>query len=158
MVLEVVKGARSLLAQYNILKNATVVVQATTEEAYSTIADQEASILSLVKAATKLDVLGANDAVPSGSVVFTVSPEISVYAIVKGHVDFDSEINKANQKIAKIEKSKASLEKQTSAKDYENKVKAEVREANQKKLDGYIAEISGLQAVIDTFQKLQLEN
>ncbi|KAF5096989.1 hypothetical protein D0Z00_002576 [Geotrichum galactomycetum] len=157
-VLEVVKGARSLLAQYNILKNATVVVQATSDEAHATIADQEASILSLVKAATKLEVLGANDAVPSGSVVFTVSPEISVYAIVKGHVDFDSEINKASQKIAKIEKSKVTLEKQTSAKDYETKVKAEVREVNQKKLEGYIAEISGLQAVIDTFQKLKLEN
>lgn len=158
LILEVAKGARSLLSQYNILKNATVVVQATSNEAYATINDQEASILSLVKAATKLDVLGAKDAVPSGSVVFTVSPDVSVYAIVKGHVDFDAEINKANQKIAKIEKSKASLEKQTSAKDYETKVKAEVREANQKKLEGYVAEISGLQAVVDTFQKLKLEN
>ncbi|KAF5102163.1 hypothetical protein D0Z03_000474 [Geotrichum reessii] len=158
LILEVAKGARSLLSQYNILKNATVVVQATSNEAHATINDQEASILSLVKAATKLDVLGAKDAVPSGSVVFTVSPDVSVYAIVKGHVDFDAEINKANQKIAKIEKSKVSLEKQTSAKDYEIKVKAEVREANQKKLEGYVAEISGLQAVVDTFQKLKLEN
>lgn len=157
LILEVAKGARSLLAQYGILKNATVLVQ-TTSDIQPTIKAQEDSILSLVKAATKLDVLSNEDAVPSGSVVFTVNPEVSVYAIVKGHVDFDSEINKANQKIAKVEKSKASLEKQIGIKDYETKVKAEIREQNEKKLEGYVAEISGLQAVVDTFEKLKLEN
>lgn len=158
LVLDVAKGARSILAQYNILKNGTILVQAFTDETKAIIAEQEASILSLVKGATKLEVLGANDAVPSGSVVFVISPEISVYAIVKGHVDFDAEINKANQKIAKIEKSKASLEKQTLVKDYEIKVKQEVRDTNSKKLEGYTAEITGLQAVVETFQKLKLEN
>lgn len=158
LVLDVVKGARSLLSQYNILKNATILVQPTTKAIAATITEQEDSILSLVKAASKLEILDADSAVPAGSVVSVISPEVSVYAIVKGHVDFDAEITKANGKIAKIEKVKASLEKQTQVKDYENKVKQEVREANSKKLEGYVAEISGLQAVVDTFQKLKLEN
>lgn len=158
LVLDVVKGARSILAQYNILKDATILVQASTPETKSTVAKQETSILSLVKAAKQLQVLGADDKVPSGSVVFVVSPEVSVFAIVKGHVDFDAEIKKAQTKIQKIQKSKDSLEKQTKVKDYETKVKADVREANVKRLEGYDAEISGLQAVVDTFEKLKLEN
>lgn len=158
LVLDVVKGARSILAQYNILKDATILVQVATDALKADILEQEDSILSLVKAASKLEVLGANDAVPSGSVVSVISPEVSVYAIVKGHVDFDAEIEKANQKIAKIEKAKGALEKQTLVKDYKEKVKQEVRETNEKKLESFTAEISGLQAVVDTFQKLKLEN
>lgn len=158
LVLDVVKGARSILAQYNILKDATILVHVATDALKNDILEQEDSILSLVKAASKLEVLGAKDAVPSGSVVSVISPEVSVYAIVKGHVDFDAEIEKANQKIAKVEKAKSALEKQTLVKDYKDKVKQEVREANEKKLESFSAEISGLQAVVDTFQKLKLEN
>lgn len=158
LVLEVVKGSRSILSQYNILKNATILVQASSSETKKTISEQEAFILSLVKAANKLEVLGADDKVPSGSVVFVVSPEVSVFAIVKGHVDFDAEIEKAKVKIAKAEKSKAQLEKQVNVKDYETKVRPDVREANQKRLENFGAEISGLQAVVDTFEKLKLDN
>lgn len=158
LILDIVKGARSILAQYNILKNATILVQASSDAINAIIVEQEDSVLSLVKAATKLEAIGPNDVVPSGSVVSVISPDVSVYAIVKGHVDFDAEIAKANQKIAKVEKSKASLEKQTLVKDYKEKVKQEVRDANDKRLENYAAEINGLQAVVDTFQKLKLDN
>lgn len=158
LVLDIVKGARSILAQYNILKNATILVQASNAETAKIVSEQEGFILSLVKAASKMELMKADDKVPSGSVVSVISPEVSVYAIVKGHVDFDAEIKKAQDKIAKIEKSKASLEKQISVKDYETKVREEVREANVKRLEGYAAEISGLEAVVETFQKLKLDN
>lgn len=158
LVLDVVKGARSILAQYNILKNATIIVQASTSESKSIISEQESSILSLVKAANKLEILTAGEKAPSGSVVSVISPDVSVFVIVKGHVDFEAEIKKTQGKIAKVEKAQAALEKSTGVKDYETKVKADVREANAKRLEGYAAEIAGLQAVVDTFEKLMLEN
>lgn len=155
LVLDVVKGARSLLAQYGVLKNATIIVSATDDIAFNTISSSEASILQLVKAATKLEV-NKETAAPAGSVVSVVSPETSVYLIVKGHVDFDAEIAKAQKKISKIEGQKANLAKQMSVKDYEVKVKQEVREGNTKKIEGYDAEIQGLQTVVEDFEKLKL--
>lgn len=156
LVLDVVKSSRSLLAQYGILKDATVIVSATTDEAFTTVSEQKQSILSLVKPAATLDVT-RETATPPGSVVSVVSPVCSVFVVVKGHVNFDEEIKKAEAKIAKTEGFKKNLLKQTTAPDYETKVKPEVREINQKKLETMEAEIAGLQAVVATFQKLQLD-
>lgn len=155
LVLEIVKGARSLLAQYNILKNATIIVQALNDETYNTATEQEASILSLVKAAEKVEAT-KDEAAPSGSVVSVVSPVCSVYLIVKGHVDFDAEITKAQKKLSKVEGSKKQLEKQMSVKDYETKVKAEVREQNQTRLENLDAEISGINSMIEEFERLKM--
>lgn len=155
LVLDIVKGARSLLAQYNILKDATIIVQAQDDETYNIITEQESSVLSLVKAAEKVEVTKDATA-PSGSVVSVVSPVCSVYLIVKGHVDFDAEIAKAQKKLGKVEGSKGQLEKQISVKDYETKVKAEVREQNQQRLENLEAEISGIKSMIDEFERLKL--
>jgi valyl-tRNA synthetase len=156
LVLEVVKSSRSLLAQYGILKNATIIVSANSDEAFSTVSEQKPSILSLVKAADTLEVT-RETSTPPGSVVSVVSTVCSVFVVVKGHVNFDEEISKAEAKIKKTEGFKATLLKQTSAPDYETKVKQEVREINQKKLETMEAEIAGLQSVVATFQKLKLE-
>ncbi|ANB14175.1 valine--tRNA ligase [Sugiyamaella lignohabitans] len=156
LILEVVKGARSLLAQYGILKNATIIVQAADSKTYKIVADQEASILSLVKAAAKLEVTDSTTA-PSGSVTSVISPECSVFVVVRGLVDFDAEIAKAQQKIEKTEKQKQSLEKSMSVKDYEIKVRKDVQESNTKRLENFNAEIAGLEATIANFQRLKLD-
>ena len=159
LVLDIVKGARSLLAQYNILKGATVIVQATDEVTYQTVVEQNDSILSLVKAAEELDIVAPKDSIagaPAGSVVSVVSPTCSVYVIVKGHVDFDAEIKKAQEKISKAENSKVQLEKLISGKDYDAKVRQDVKEANLKRLENFEAEIAGLKQVVGTFERLKL--
>lgn len=156
LVLDVVKSSRSLLAQYGVLKGATIIVQTTNNEAHETIVAQQQSILSLVKAAEKLQI-SSETKQPAGSVVSVVSPDCNVYLIVKGLVDFDSEISKAQEKIAKAEKSKNQLEKLVSVKDYETKVKQEVKDTNNKKLETLTAEIQGLENTIKTFEALKLE-
>lgn len=155
LVLDVVKAARSLLAQYNITKDAKVIVSAT-GESLTTVTEQKNSILSLIKAASDLEL--TDDAqTPAGSVVGVVSPVCRVFIVVKGHVNFDEEITKAQAKIDKINKVKEQLEKQTKVPDYETKVKASVREQNDKKLEGYAAEIKGLEAVLSEFNRLKLD-
>jgi valyl-tRNA synthetase len=155
LVLDVVKGSRSLLSQYGILKNATVHVSATSEQSFKTVSEQESSILSLVKAADKVDITGEAGS-PAGSVAATISPECSVYVIVKGLVDFDAEIAKAEQKLTKAEKSKEQLQKSMTVPDYETKVRMDVQELNISKMENLNAEIAGLKATMEDFEKLRL--
>lgn len=156
LVLDVVKSSRSLLSQYGVLKGATIIVQTTSEEAHETIVAQQQSILSLVRAAKKLNVsIGASQ--PAGSVVSVVSPECNVYLIVKGLVDFDAEISKAQDKISKAAKAKTQLENLITGKDYEAKVKQEVKDTNNKRLETLKAEIQGLESTIKTFEALKLQ-
>ncbi|ODQ64937.1 hypothetical protein NADFUDRAFT_83077 [Nadsonia fulvescens var. elongata DSM 6958] len=153
LVLETVKAARSLFSNYNILKNGKIYIQATSATA-ETLEQQKSSILSLVKAATEAEILSMDAQVPEGCVVFVVNPECSVYVLVKGQVDLDAEITKANGKIAKLDKIRAGLLKSMNVQDYETKVRQEVRDQNSVKLEGYNAEIDGLEAMVEEFKRL----
>ena len=53
LVLDITKGARSLLSQYNILKNGQVYVETNNEEIYKIANDQQDSIVSLIKGVEK---------------------------------------------------------------------------------------------------------
>ncbi|KAG5359742.1 Valine--tRNA ligase [Yarrowia sp. C11] len=153
LVLDIVKAARSLLAQYGILKDSQIIVQGS-DAVSKTVGEQTESILSLVKAANKVQSISSSDSAPDGCVVSVVNPECSVYILVKGLVDLDAEIKKAHTKIEKCEKSKASLEKQMAVKDYETKVRADVQESNTKRYEALTAEIEGLNSMVEDFKKL----
>lgn len=154
LVLDVVSKARSLFAQYNILKNGKIIISAV-GNANKVINEQRQSILSLVKLAAELELTKEVDT-PEGSVVEVVSPECRVFVVVKGHVDFDEEIKKAQTKISKTEQQKERLQKQISVPDYETKVKESVREQNTKKLENLDAEIKSLNAVVEEFERLRV--
>lgn len=156
LVLDVVKQTRSLLAQYGILKNADVIISADSDsDALRTISEQQSSILTLVKAATSLNIT-TKIATPEGAVVGVVNPECRVFVVVKGHVNFDEELVKARSKLAKIEQLRKQLAQQTEGAEYIAKVKESVREQNAKKLKAYDAELESLNAVIIEFERLKL--
>lgn len=153
-VLEVAKSLRSLFADYGIAKNGEGIVSATGAE-FNMLKEQRNSILSIVKQASKLTI-SENQSTPAGCVVGTVTPTISAYVVVKGHVDLDAEVKKAQQKIQKTEQQKANVVKQMQVPGYSEKVKQSVQELNLKKIEGYDAEIKGYEAVIQEFKRLQL--
>lgn len=156
LILAVTKEARSLLSQYNILKNGKVFVETANEQLYNTIVSQKDSIVSLVKAIDSIEVVKAVDDIPSGVVLQAVSPEINVHLLVKGHVDIDSEIAKANKKFEKIVKSKESIEKIINSKDYAEKASLYAQEQNKTRLDNALAEIEGFEATIANLERLKL--
>lgn len=154
LVLETAKALRSLFADYGIVKDGAAVVSAQ-GAAYATLRAQHGSILSIVKPAAQLTI--TEDAgTPAGCVVGTVNPSVNAYVVVKGHVDLDKEIAKAQGKIGKIEGAKAALLKQKQVAGYEEKVKREVREQNEARLEGFDAEIKGLESVIREFERLKI--
>lgn len=153
-VLEVAKTLRSLFSDYGIAKNGHAVVSAQGPAA-AMLKEQKQSILSIVKQATELEI--TEDAgTPAGCVVGTVSPQINAYVVVRGHVDLDQEIAKAHAKTKKIEQQRANVIKQTQVPGYVDKVRAEIRELNESKIEGFAAELKSLDAVVAQFEQLKL--
>lgn len=156
LVLNITKEARSLLSEYNILKNGKVFVESNHEEYFKTAEDQKNSIVSLIKAIDEVTVVRDASEIPEGCVLQSVNPEVNVHLLVKGHVDIDAEIAKVQKKLEKAKKSKNGIEQTINSKDYETKANAQAKEANKSKLDNTVAEIEGLEATIENLKRLKL--
>lgn len=156
LVLNITKEARSLLSEYNILKNGKVFVESNHEEYFKTAEDQKDSIVSLIKAIDEVTVVRDASEIPEGCVLQSVNPEVNVHLLVKGHVDIDAEIAKVQKKLEKAKKSKNGIEQTINSKDYETKANTQAKEANKSKLDNTVAEIEGLEATIENLKRLKL--
>ncbi|CAN6601249.1 hypothetical protein TRVA0_001S10088 [Trichomonascus vanleenenianus] len=154
MILDAVAGARSLLSQYGILKDAEIIVQTQDHEAYEIIQKEEKSLLSLVKAASTLKV--SKESTPPAGAVVSVVGKLSIYVVLVGHVDIDAEIAKAHKKIHKLQGSKEQLEKHVHKADYETKASPEVKEQNKVRLEEFESEIAQLTDVVAHFEKLKV--
>lgn len=155
-ILDITGQARSLLSQYSILKNGKVFVEVNDETKYNSVSTQKESIVSLIKAIDSIEVVKAASEVPEGVILQAVSPGINVHLLVKGHVDIDAEIAKAQKKLDKSIRSKEAIEKTISSKDYATKASKEAQEQNQDRLDNAVAEIEGFEATIANLERLKL--
>ncbi|ODQ77920.1 hypothetical protein BABINDRAFT_66641 [Babjeviella inositovora NRRL Y-12698] len=156
MVLEITKGARSLLSQYNILKNGQIFVEATTSEIYTVASKQQDSIVSLIKAVEHITVVKDASQVPEGCALQSVTPECSVHVLVKGQVDIGAEIAKIQSKLAKAAKAKEAIVKTINGKDYAEKASDSAKELNQTRLEATVADIETLEATISNLERLKL--
>ena len=158
LVLGISRGIRSLLAGYEIKDDGVVYVQTSNPSAHATCTAEVASIRSLSgKAASSITILGSNDAKPLGCVVFAVSSDAAVFLSVKGKVDFDAEIAKAQKKLERanevVKKQRAILED----KEYKAKVSEELQEVERKRLKDAEAEAGEFEESIGMFERLKLE-
>ena len=156
LVLNITKEARSLLAEYSILKNGKVYVESGHAESFETAKSQKDSIVSLIKAIDEVEVVSAASEIPEGCVLKAVNPDVNVHLLVKGHVDIDAEIAKVQKKLEKSTKMKQNIEKTINSKDYDTKANAQAKEANKIKFDNATAEIEGLEATIENLKRLKL--
>jgi valyl-tRNA synthetase len=113
-----------------------VYIRASNIELAKTLDQETQSIITLAKGVSEVKVLQGTDELPHGCALNTVTEEINVHLLVKGQVDIDAEVQKLQKKIANVDKSKHGLVKKMNVPDYENKVPADVREANDTKVCG----------------------
>ncbi|KAH3900886.1 valine--tRNA ligase SCDLUD_002345 [Saccharomycodes ludwigii] len=154
LVLDITKGARSLLSQYNILKNGKVFIE--TESLFETAVSQKESIVSLIKAIDEVNVVRKASEVPGGCVLEAINAEVNVHVLVKGHVDIDAEISKTKKKLDKALKTKSTIEKTLNSKDYAKKANEESKAQNTNRLENTIAEIEGFEATIANLERLKI--
>lgn len=152
------KGSRSLTSEYAIKENGEIIIQAYDSTTLAVVQEQIASITSLSgKTVSKVDIIGPEAPRPSGSVAYPVSTVASVFLHVKGRVDIDAEITKAQKKMAKADVVVQKQEKLLADPKYTEKVSAEVRDADEKKLAEAQQEVRSFEETIKQFEQIKLE-
>lgn len=136
----------------------SVTIQAYDETTLKTVTEQVASIKSLAgKGVGNIQILGPDAARPAGSVSYPVSTVASVFLYVKGRVDMDAEISKAQKKLDKALSNLKKQEKIFTDPGYKEKVSAAVQETDQAKLAELRQEAKTFTETIQQFEQLKLE-
>ncbi|RKP29809.1 hypothetical protein METBISCDRAFT_17810 [Metschnikowia bicuspidata] len=154
LVLDITKGARSLLSQYNILKNGQVYVELSNAVFRETCLRQKDSIISLIKAVDHIHVLGDGETVPSGCALNWINATTTVHVMVKGQIDIDAEISKVQKKLAHLMEMKA--KNADAIAKFTEKAKVEAKEAAYKKQENLQAKAEGYHQTITILEKLKL--
>ncbi|CCX33651.1 tRNA synthetases class I-domain-containing protein [Pyronema domesticum] len=155
LVFDAIKAVRSLMAEYNIKDKAEVYIHAKAAEVVATFTEQQSSITALTKGLESIKVVSEAEQLPEGLTANVISDKATVYLMVKGRVDVDAEISKAQKKIGALEASQKKLQKAMSVNDYKQKVKEEVQQADAKKLVDLGDEMSTLKELIAKFEGLR---
>ncbi|ODV65063.1 hypothetical protein HYPBUDRAFT_114062 [Hyphopichia burtonii NRRL Y-1933] len=155
LILETTKGARSLLAQYNILKNGSIYIESSDEETNKNLKEQQDSIVSLIKGVETVNIVD-NDTVkvPSGCALQSINTTTTVHLLVKGQIDLDLEISKVAKKLSNAkENEKKVLE---SISKFTEKTVEKAKEAAYNRNENIKAEIEGYEQTISVLENLKL--
>jgi valyl-tRNA synthetase len=115
--------------------------------------------LSLVgKSVSTIEISAPKDAIPTGSAVFVVGANVAVFLEVKGRIDIDEEINKAQTKLKKASEGASKLIKTLNDKDFLEKVSSGVLETEKSRLEEFRAQERNYERSIEQFTALKLES
>ncbi len=133
-------------------------IQAYDETSHKTVTEQVSSIKSLAgKGVDEVHILPPDAARPAGCVSYPVSTTAAAYLYVKGRVDMDAEIAKAQKKLDKAVATVKKQEKIFLDPNYKEKVSKAVQEADEAKLAEVKQEAKVFEETIRQFQQLKLE-
>lgn len=133
-------------------------VQTYDDRSYKTAGAELASIKSLSgKGVSSIEVYSKDQEKPAGCVVFAVSSSAAVFLHVKGRVDVDAEIKKAQVKLQKASEGATKQKKILADPNYKQKVSAELQEVEKRKLADLESEIRNYEETIEHFETLKLE-
>jgi len=159
LLVDSAKGLRSLTAEYCIKEGATTFIQALNDNTHLTLSSPTSlpSIRSLAgKTVSDIKILSPSDAVPTGCAVHTIGSSATAYLDVKGRIEIEKEIIKAQDRLAKANDT-ISRQKKIMDKEWEEKVSDVVKELESEKLRAAELEAKNWQASIEQFQSLKLE-
>lgn len=151
-MLDLVHKVRSLRADYNLTKaKVHLYVQCSNPGNRETVSSLRAVIGGLTSS-SEVELLAAGAPVPVGCAVTTVSDSCQAYLLLQGVVDPARETERLSQKQEKLEAQLAKLRGAMAVADYEAKVPAEVRAANQDKVRQAEGELARILESISTLK------
>ncbi|KAF2850797.1 valyl-tRNA synthetase-like protein [Plenodomus tracheiphilus IPT5] len=159
LLVDSAKGLRSLTAEYSIKEGATTFIQALDETTHSTLSSPTSlpSIRSLAgKTVADIRILSPSDAAPTGCAVHTIGSTATAYLDVKGRIEIEKEITKAQDRLTKANDT-IIRQKKIMDKEWEEKVSDAVKEVEREKLKAAELEAKNWEASIEQFQSLKLE-
>lgn len=158
LVLAVSKAIRSVVGEYAVKENAALYIQLFDETSHSTCTQQLPSIRSLSgKSVNSIKLLSTSDPKPAGCVPAPVSSSATVFLLVKGHIDIDAEIEKAQRKLGRATESLKKNRDILDGEGYHKNVSEEVWEAQKQKVKNAEAEVREMEISVQQFETLKLE-
>ena len=169
------KGIRSLISEYAIKDAAKgmspalvngkspnvseVFIQASSDASYKIASDGTQDIRALAgKGEYSISILAPKDPLPTGCAVFGVSADLAVFLEVKGRINPDTEITKAQTKMKKASDAAQKLRKVIDAPDFAEKSSEAVQQTERQRLADFEAEQRNYERSIEQFQQLKLED
>jgi valyl-tRNA synthetase len=137
--------------------SSSVFVRAFDDVTYETAENGIQAITSLSgKGVASIKILAPSAPIPTGCAVFVVSATVAVFLEVKGRVDLEEEINKAQNKLKKAADGAARQRKVLNDGDFLAKVSPAVQEIEKSRLDEFLAQERNYEKSIEQFQQLKL--
>ncbi|KAH7086820.1 valyl-tRNA synthetase-like protein [Paraphoma chrysanthemicola] len=159
LLVDSAKGLRSLTAEYAIKEGAKTYIQSLDDSAHTTLSASTSlpSIKSLAgKTVSEISILSPSDPAPTGCAVYTIGSSATAYLDVKGRIEIDKEITKAQERLGKATETITRQKKIMDA-EWEEKVSDVVKEQERSKLRDAETEARNWQASIEQFESLKLE-
>jgi valyl-tRNA synthetase len=159
LLVDSAKGLRSLTGEYSIKEGASTFIQSLTDSTHATLSSPTSlpSIRSLAgKTVSDIKILSPSDPAPTGCAVYTIGSSATAYLDVKGRIEIDKEITKAQERLVKANET-ISRQKKVMDADWEEKVSEVVKDQEKEKLRAAELEAKNWEASIEQFQRLKLE-
>ena len=154
------KGLRSLTSEYAIKDSGETFVQSL-DSATQDVLSSSTSLPSLRaltgKTVSSIKILSTDDAVPTGCAVYTVGSSATVFLNVKGRIEIDKEITKAQDRLKKANETVEKQKKIMGFEGWEEKASDAVKEGEREKLKAAEVDGANWQKTLEQFEKLKLE-
>lgn len=108
------------------------------------------------KGISNITILGPDASIPTGCAVFVVSAEAAVFLEVKGRVDVDVEIKKAQEKLKKSSVAATKQRKLMEADEFKRNASEAVMDTERDKLKDLEAEMRNYEETVAQFEKMKL--
>lgn len=159
LLVDSAKALRSLTAEYSIKENASTYIQSLNDTTHTTLSSSTSlpSIRALAgKTVSEVKILSPSDPAPTGCAVYTIGSAATAYLDVKGRIEIEKEITKAQDRLLRANET-ITKQKKVMDKDWEEKVSDVVKDQEREKLKAAELEARNWQASIEQFQSLKLE-
>ncbi|KAK4054912.1 valine--tRNA ligase [Microbotryomycetes sp. JL201] len=150
-----IRSIRSAATSYNINSKLQVFFHARDARLAGVLSDASKALRVLIKGCDSLSIVDKESDIPVGCVGDNVSNELSAHLLLKGVINADAEIQKAEKKRAFQQAAADKLRAGMSAPEYETKKPQAVREKEAQKLKDIEVDIAALTSAIEGFLKLK---
>ncbi|KAI5477054.1 valyl-tRNA synthetase [Pseudohyphozyma bogoriensis] len=150
-----IRAIRGIAAPYGLSSNLQVFFLARESALAKSLQSSTDAFKVLIKGCVNFTVVDKEADIPVGCVSENVSPGLAVYLLLKGVVNADNEIAKAEKKVAFNKAALDKLQTGFAAPDYATKKPEAVREREANKARELEIELESLAAAIASFMKLK---
>lgn len=154
------KGLRSLTSEYAIKDSGATYIHPLDATTHTILSSPTSlpSLRSLTgKTVSSITILSPSDAAPTGCAVYTVGSAATVFLDVKGRIEVEKEISKAQERLKRANETVEKQRKIMGAEGWEGKASDAVKEAEREKLRAAEVEGRNWEGTLEQFERMRLE-